>query len=65
MGSNLRKENGTRSCGCLLSKGEFKIAELLTKNNIEYEKEVTFKDCLSPKGGLLRFDFGIYEDNIL
>ena len=61
MGTNLRKENGTRSCGCLLSKGELKIAELLTANNIIYKKEVSFKDCLSPKGALLRFDFGVYK----
>lgn len=65
MGGNLRKENGTQSCGCLLSKGELKIAKLLTENNIVYKKEVSFKDCLSPKGALLRFDFGIYKDNEL
>lgn len=67
MGSNLRKENGTRSCGCANSKGELEIAEILTKNNIRYKKEVVFSDCLSSKGQALRFDFGIYDekDNLL
>lgn len=63
MGTNLRRENGTRSCGCINSKGELEIAEILTKNCIRYKKEVTFEDCLSNKGQPLRFDFGIYDEN--
>lgn len=63
LGGNLRKPNGTRSCGCISSKGEEKIASLLTQYNINFLKEVTFKDCLSKRGFLLRFDFGIYNKN--
>lgn len=50
----------TISCGCVRSKGEIKIAELLTNNNIYFEKEKTFNDCfLSDTSHLLRFDFYI------
>lgn len=50
------------SCGCLKSsKGEFKIAQILTENNIPFETEKTFLTCRSPKGYLLRFDF--FVDN--
>lgn len=62
LGSNLRKNNGTFSCGCVSSKGEFKIAQLLTENNIPYIKEYKFEDCLSDKGAPLRFDFAILEN---
>lgn len=32
MGTNLRRENGTRSCGCIKSKGEAFITEILMNN---------------------------------
>lgn len=65
MGANLRRENGTRSCGCMNSKGENVISQILTKNNIDFKREVKFDDCLSNNGGQLRFDFGIYKENRL
>lgn len=34
----------TQSCGCLISKGEEKIAQLLSLNNISFIKQKTFKD---------------------
>lgn len=49
------------SCGCLLSKGEAKIQELLLEANIPFKTQATFEDCLSPNGNRLRFDF--YVDN--
>lgn len=49
-----------QSCGCVKSRGEAKIVELLSVANISFTKEKTFKDCLGEKG-LLRFDF--YVDN--
>ena len=61
-GANLRK-GVTKSCGCLRSQGELKITQLLLENQILFKKEVTFLDCVSDKGGLLRFDFGIYTEN--
>ena len=49
----------TKSCGCLLSKGEVNIAKILKDNNINYTKEQTFEDLKGIRGGLLRYDFSI------
>lgn len=66
MGSNLRRKNGTKSCGCLVSAGEAKIRELLKNNNINFDTQVQFSDCVSVTGTPLRFDFGVYDiDNNL
>lgn len=55
--SSLTKERGTISCGCIASKGEEKIAQILKNNNIKFSREYTYKDLLSPKGRPLRYDF--------
>ena len=48
----------TQSCGCLTSKGEEKIATLLTQYNIPFEKQKTFDSCRFPTSGYLaKFDF--------
>lgn len=54
-------QQGVSSCGCLgMSKGEFKICELLNTANISYEREKTFSTCHLPNSQrLLRFDFYI------
>lgn len=49
------------SCGCLVSRGEYKIKQLLKENNIIFETQKIFDTCLSKKGVPLRFDF--YVDN--
>lgn len=41
------------------SKGEDKIADLLSKNKIAFQREVSFPDLKSLKGNLLRFDFAV------
>lgn len=52
----------TQSCGCLISKGEEKIASLLTQYNIPFIKQKTFETCKFPSSGYLaKFDF--YVDN--
>ena len=57
-------ENGhTQSCGCLKSRGEEKIANLLTQNNINFEREYTFKNFKLTGGGTPRFDFAILDNN--
>ena len=61
-GAHLR-EGHTISCGCIKSKGEEKINQILTENNINYKTQVSFNDLRNKN--LLRFDFGIYKDNIL
>lgn len=55
-----------RSCGCLkTSSGELLIKNILDKNNIEYKQEYTFSDCKGLNNYVLRFDFGIKENNNL
>lgn len=50
----------TTSCGCIRSRGEFQIEQLLKEHNINFQREYSFenlKDKLS-----LRFDFAIFND---
>lgn len=49
------------SCGCSRSKGEEKIANILTKNNINFEREYIIHDFLLSTGGNPRFDFAIKD----
>jgi hypothetical protein len=51
------------SCGCLHSKGENLIEEILKENDIQYVKEYYFKDLIGEGGAYLRFDFAIIVDN--
>ena len=62
-GRNLKA--GTKSCGCLTSKGEFAISKILVENEIEFKTQVIFEDLVGWGNCPLRFDFGIYKDNIL
>lgn len=54
---------GTQSCGCLRSKGEEKIANILTENNIPFIREYALKDCTLSTGGHPRMDFAILNNN--
>ena len=66
---SVRKGNlvsgNVKSCGCLSSIGEMEIEKILQENNINYSKQYTFPDLHGEKGGLLRFDFAIIENNQL
>lgn len=54
--SNALMQNKTLSCGQHnMSKGNYKIAQLLDENNIPYEAEKIFKDCKDKK--TMPFDF--------
>lgn len=57
------KSGHTKSCGCITSKGEEKIAKLLIDNNIPFKKQYSFKDCVGINGGRLKFDFAIFNEN--
>lgn len=60
-GTKLRSGN-TSSCGCLQSKGEYNIMQLLISNNIKFIYQYSFDDLkfILP----LKFDFCILsEDN--
>lgn len=52
----------TTSCGCIISKGEYKIAKILNENNIRFKQQYTFDDLLGKSGDKLRFDFGITDE---
>lgn len=61
-GNNLQA--GTvKSCGCISSYGEKIIKQILLENKIQFEQQYKFKDLVSLKGGLLRFDFAVFREN--
>ena len=55
----------TMSCGCINSKGEYKVAQILTENNINFEKQKVYDDLRTTKFGAPKFDFYISEGNYL
>ena len=56
----------TQSCGCVLSKGEQKISQLLRENNILFETQKSFKDCrFSDSNYMAYFDFYLPKYNCL
>lgn len=55
-----------QSCGCLSSKGENKIAELLKNNNIFFEKQKIFDDYVSSiTGSKYKFDFWVNNSYLI
>lgn len=59
--SNSLKSNSIVSCGCLRSKGEQKINQILFDNKVPYKTQFHFPD-LKDKGYLF-FDFAIYNED--
>lgn len=53
---------GTCSCGCISSRGEEKIAKILSENNIIFQREYPIPQ-LFPSNKPARFDFAILNDN--
>ena len=60
--SNLMTGN-VQSCGCLVSKGEKIINDILTQNNIFFETQKKFKDCKDKD--FLRFDFYVNNQYLI
>lgn len=63
-----RNLGGCLSCsysGTKESYGERVIANYLTKNNIEFVRQYTHKDCKNDKSKCLRFDFYVESLNLL
>lgn len=56
---NSLKQNNTKSCGCIKSFGEQKIAALLKEANLSFEKEKKFQNSL------YRFDFFVENKYII
>lgn len=64
--NNTLLTGGKQSCGCITSRGENYILQLLQNNNINYQKEYTFPDLYGKNNHHLRFDFAIFSiDNKL
>ena len=60
------KQGLTQSCGCLKSKGEKKIIQLLLDNNILFEYQKTFDTCIfSNTKKRARFDFYVNSSYII
>lgn len=61
--NNNLKTGGTQSCGCINSRGEKIINEILQQNNINFATQFTFNELIGVNGGRLRFDFAIFDKN--
>lgn len=56
----------TTSCGCLISKGENKIKNILKENNIPFEQQKVFNSCrFLDTNSLAKFDFYINNSYIV
>lgn len=63
-GKDLRQHK-QNSCGCIMSKGQKLITSLLTQNDIIFQTEYKFVDCLNENGNQYRFDWAIFKDDKL
>ena len=54
------RNGDTQSCGCIKSKGEYKIAKILQENKIFFEQQKTCKDK-----ALLPFDFYVNNQYLI
>ncbi len=62
----LLTSGAVHSCGCVRSKGEEKISQILIEHNISFIKEKTFDTCrFSDSGALAKFDFYVNNDYLI
>ena len=61
--SNHLQKGNTKSCGCEISRGNNKIAEILTSLGVVFEQEKRFNNCRNIRS--LPFDFWLPNYNIL
>lgn len=61
-GNNLQS-GAITSCGCVSSRGEEQIKNILIKNNINFVSQYSFEDLNSDNGYALKFDFAILKEN--
>lgn len=65
LGYNLTTSN-TQSCGCLKSKGELKINQLLTNMKVNFKTQYYFDNCRFPSTNRVAyFDYAIFHNNKL
>lgn len=60
---NRLKENHTTSCGCMISKGETIIANLLKQQQVIFNQEVILPQFVQEENRKLRFDFVVYDQD--
>lgn len=48
-----------------MSKGEDKIAKMLSEKGLQFKREFIFPDCKSLRGKSLRFDFAVFKNGKL
>jgi len=63
-----RPDNHTSGKGCskcTSSKGEKTLLELFTNSAVSIKREYSYSDLIGTGGGLLRFDFAIFENDDL
>lgn len=54
----------TQSCGCIgCSTGEYKVGDYLLSHGVNFTKQYSFDDLRSSNGGLLRFDFALWNSD--
>ena len=58
-GANIRSGE-SKSCGCIHSRGEQIITQMLIEEGCEFSTQYTFPDLVGVNGGHLRFDFAIF-----
>ena len=54
-----------QSCGCVASKQEARIADMLDASGTEYARQYTFEDLYIVPGHPLRFDFAVFKNHKL
>ena len=59
-GTSDLKTGKVSSCGCLNSKGEAKISEILIREKINFSKQISFNDLKSNNNVSYLFDFGVF-----
>lgn len=60
---NALKTGNNKSCGCITSKGEETIKDILIQNNFIFDHDIILPDFLKETGLRYRFDFIIYNDD--
>ena len=61
--SHTLRNGKSQSCGCVKSRGEERISQILADNNVTFGKQFCFKDCISAGGASCFFDFIIYRQD--
>lgn len=63
-GSSIRS-GYVHSCGCIHSRNEVKITQMLIDSGVNFKTQYAFKDLKGTNGGALRFDFAIFQNGVL